>query len=121
MAHGMKRGSSARWSGTRTSIRTGASGVPTRRESCATVISWSDGMDVLLEQKWPEDAMFRLSPHEVPARNPSRSGQGGTQADPPGCRYLVHAPRLSHCLDAGRRLDGGRPGDLRVLEGRGAY
>src|SRR6185503_10670168 len=98
MAHGMKRGSSARWSGTRTSIRTGASGVPTRRESCATVISWSDGMDVLLEQKWPEDAMFRLSPHEVPARNPSRKGYATAPGAVKGALRQTHQGADTWCM-----------------------
>jgi len=56
-------------------------------------------MDVLREKKWLEDAMFWLSPHEVPARNPSaemvRRRLGAVKGG--GSGTTVHLPIPRRC------------------------
>jgi hypothetical protein len=50
----------------------GECGSPIKRESCETVISVVDGTGVLLKSGEEKDAIFRLPPHEVIAKNPLR-------------------------------------------------
>src|SRR5262245_30808958 len=61
-AVGMRRGSDLYYWSVRTSASTGAPGSPTRRESCATVISVGEGMAASTSEE-DMDAMFRPRPH----------------------------------------------------------
>jgi len=59
---GIKRGSARRSSSVRTSTTDGAPGVPTRRDSCATVIASGVGRRVP-SKNGSTDAIFRPKPH----------------------------------------------------------
>src|SRR5215471_8440211 len=67
---GINLRSDANSSSVRTSIIAGECGSPIKRESCETVISVVDGTGVLLKSGEEKDAIFRLPPHEVIAKNP---------------------------------------------------
>src|SRR5215470_4809542 len=67
---GINLGSDANSSSLRTSMIAGECGSPIKRESCETVISVVDGTCVLLKSGEEKDAIFRLPPHEVIAKNP---------------------------------------------------
>ena len=75
-------------SSVRTSASTGAPGSPTRRESCATVISVGEGMAASTSNE-DMDAMFQPRPHGAIAVGPLRANpqqHGGKVNSSPGAR-----------------------------------
>src|SRR5260370_38157122 len=67
---GINLGSDANSSSVRTSMIADECGSPIKRESCEMVISVVDGTCVLLKGGEEKDAIFRLPPHAVMAKNP---------------------------------------------------
>src|SRR5262245_3151819 len=93
----MSRASELNSSSARTSASAGAPGSPTRRESCATVISVGEGMTASTSNE-DMDAIFQPRPHGAIAVSPRRQMHISTEIKStlrPGHAELLESARVA--------------------------